>query len=224
MPPDGVVEAAPSPRHGRRLRSYNSVGRSSALLGRPSGGLAEFTGARQVSWLATYRRRRLPGLSIKSSGEKSVGTPLTVAGAATDRREAYRVPFSPSGKIEGPCATLHSSFAEGCQIFGILRDETRALAPRPPSDARQCAGDRSHQRRPRRGGSGRHRGAETPEPTRKWPSCRDRPATCNSWTRSTLFGGSRWTPRSGASSGTVAILFLAARRSALAQRRVRCSP
>jgi DNA-binding XRE family transcriptional regulator len=35
-----------------------------------------------------------------------------------------------------------------------------ALVPRPPSDARQCAGDRSHQQRPRRGGSGRHRGAQ----------------------------------------------------------------
>ncbi len=83
----------------------DSVGGSSALLGRPSGGLAEFSGARQVSWLATYRRRGLPGLSSSPVASKSVGTPLTVAGAATDRREAYRVPFSPSGKIEGPCTT-----------------------------------------------------------------------------------------------------------------------
>ena len=38
-----------------------SVGQSWTLLGRPSGGRAEFIGARQVSWLAAYRQRRLPG-------------------------------------------------------------------------------------------------------------------------------------------------------------------
>jgi hypothetical protein len=45
-----------------------------------------------------------PGLRKSPVAQKSVGTPLTVAGAATDRRKVYRVPFSPSGVIEGPCA------------------------------------------------------------------------------------------------------------------------
>lgn len=63
----------------------------------------------------------------KSSGEKSAGTPLTVAGAATDRRKACRVPFSPSGKPEGPCLGSCSSFARGCQIEG--RTLSRASAP-----------------------------------------------------------------------------------------------
>jgi hypothetical protein len=39
-----------------------------------------------------------PSRISTSSGEKSVGTPLTVAGAAADRRKAYRVPFSPSNR------------------------------------------------------------------------------------------------------------------------------
>jgi hypothetical protein len=68
------------------------------LLGRPSGGRAEFIGARQVSWLAAYRRRRLPG-PTKAQWRKSVGTPLTVAGAATDRRQAPTVfPFHPRSR------------------------------------------------------------------------------------------------------------------------------
>ena len=40
----------------------------------------------------------------KAQWREKRGTPLTVAGAATDRRKVYRVPFSPSGVIEGPCA------------------------------------------------------------------------------------------------------------------------
>ena len=42
-----------------------------ALLGRPSGGVAEFIGARQVSWLAAYRRRRLPGLESSPVARKA---------------------------------------------------------------------------------------------------------------------------------------------------------
>ena len=89
-----------------------SVGRSSTLLDRPSGGLSGFIGARQVSWLAAYRRRCLPG-PMKVQWRESVGTPLTVAGAATDRRKAYRVPFSPSGEIEGPCCRFMSQLRDG---------------------------------------------------------------------------------------------------------------
>jgi hypothetical protein len=53
------------------------------------------------------------------SGEQCAGTPLTVAGAAADRRKVYRVPFSPS-KARGTVQDLCFSFAEGCQIFGVF--------------------------------------------------------------------------------------------------------
>ena len=88
--------------YARRPIETLSAGHGRSLAAPPAAS-RKIIGARQVSWLAAYRRRRLPGLGFKSSGEKSVGTPLTVAGAATDRRGAYRVPFSPSGKNEGPC-------------------------------------------------------------------------------------------------------------------------
>jgi len=67
---------------------------SSKLPGRPSGGPSGLTGARQVSWLAAYRRRRLPRRDAQ--WRRCVGTPLTVAGPAAVRRNACRVPFSPS--------------------------------------------------------------------------------------------------------------------------------
>src|SRR5580704_13398244 len=57
--------------------------------------------ARQVSWLTAYRRRRLPRLMKKSSGEKSVGTPLTVAGAATDRRQSLPCSLFTLGRNRG---------------------------------------------------------------------------------------------------------------------------
>jgi len=70
-------------------------------------------GARQVSWLAAYRRRCLPGRSAQ--WRRCVGTPLTVAGAAADRPKACRVPFSPS-KTRGTVRILCSSLASGCQM------------------------------------------------------------------------------------------------------------
>jgi hypothetical protein len=103
---------------------------SSSLLGRPSGGVAEFIGVRQVSWLAACRRRNLPGLGSSPVAQKSVGTPLTVAGAATDRRMAYRVPFSPSCKIEGPYAA-HVPASSGvvkCDATRAWLQETSAPA------------------------------------------------------------------------------------------------
>jgi hypothetical protein len=112
-----------------------SVAWSSTLLSRPSGGIAESIGARQVSWLAAYRRRRLPRLMKKPSGEKSVGTLLTVAGAATDRQEAYRVPFSPSGVIEGPCLGLCPSFERGCQMERNVVARSEAGSPRSRFEA-----------------------------------------------------------------------------------------
>ena len=74
-----------------------------SLLGRPSGGLAEFSAHGRSPGLRRIAGAAFPGLKVQ--WRKGVGTPLTVAGAATDRRRAYRVPYSPSGKTEGPCGT-----------------------------------------------------------------------------------------------------------------------
>jgi hypothetical protein len=107
--------------HGASIRAFGRwLGAQSAVcltvmnapsppLRRPCG----LYGARQVSWLAAYRRRRLPRLMKKPSGEKSVDTPLTVAGAATDRQNAYRVPFSPSGADRGTVRGFMSQLREG---------------------------------------------------------------------------------------------------------------
>ena len=84
------VTALPQPR--KLEREFSRA--SSKLPGRPSGGPSGLTGARQVSWLTAYRRRRLPRRDAQ--WRRCVGTPLTVAGAAAVRRNACRVPFSPS--------------------------------------------------------------------------------------------------------------------------------
>ena len=143
----GVHDASiPSRRAMGSASNRKSVGRSSTLLSRPSGGIAESIGARQVSWLATYRRRRLPRPMKKSSGEKSVGTPLTVAGAATDRRKAYRVPFSPSGVIEGPCAG-HVPASRGVVKWSADRFRARRSQRTPPPTAQSSLGAGSKHRR-----------------------------------------------------------------------------
>jgi hypothetical protein len=90
-----------------------SVGWSSTLLGRPSGDLAEFIGARQVSWLAAYRRRRLPGLLKGPVAGKASARRLQSRGRPRISGKAYRVPFSPSGAIEGPCLGFVSQLREG---------------------------------------------------------------------------------------------------------------
>ena len=91
-----------------------------ALLGRPSGGVCGIH-RRTAGLLARGVSPTPPSRTwIKSSGEKSVGTPLTVAGAATDRPKAYRVPFSPSGRSRDRAGSC-SSFAGGCQMRRGLR-------------------------------------------------------------------------------------------------------
>ena len=90
-----------------------SVGWSSTLLGRPSGGLAEFIGARQVSWLAAYRRRRLPGLLKSPVAKKALARRSQSRGRPRISGKAYRVPFLPSGAIEGPCLGFMSQLREG---------------------------------------------------------------------------------------------------------------
>jgi hypothetical protein len=73
-----------------------SVDWSSTLLSRPSGGLADFMAHGRSPGLRRIADAAFP--DFKSSGEKRVGTPFTVAGAATDQRKACRVPFSPSSQ------------------------------------------------------------------------------------------------------------------------------
>jgi hypothetical protein len=74
---------------------------------------------------------------IKSSGEKSVGTPLTVAGAATDRLKAYRVPFSPSSKIEGPYG-FHVPASAGVVKCGAALVSAHCENGHDPADSRKA--------------------------------------------------------------------------------------
>ena len=102
---------------------------SSTLLSRPSGGIAESISARQVSWLAAYRRRRLPRPMKKSSGEKSVGTPLTVAGAATDRQKSLPCSLFTLGRNRRTVRRSCSSFRRGCQM-----ERVKLSRPARPED------------------------------------------------------------------------------------------
>jgi hypothetical protein len=71
----------------------------------------------------------------KAQWRESVGTPLTVAGAATDRQKAYRVPFSPSGIIEGPCAG-HVPASGGVVKWSADRFRRRRSQRTPPPTPR----------------------------------------------------------------------------------------
>jgi hypothetical protein len=133
--------------HRRSSAAPPAASRNSQAHGRSPGSRriagAAFPNFHQVQWREASARRS------QSRGRPRIGARLT------------RVPFSPSGKIEGPCATLHSSFAEGCQISGTSRtlpgDETRVWPQSRHPMLGKSAGDRSRRRRLRRGGSGRHR-------------------------------------------------------------------
>ena len=70
-----------------------------------------------------------PSRTLKAQWRESVDTPLTVAGAATDRQKAYRVPFSPSGVIEGPCRIM-SQLRERLSN-GAERPRTQLVNPPP---------------------------------------------------------------------------------------------
>ena len=52
----------------------------------------------------------------KSSGEKASARRSQSRGRPRIGGKAYRVPFSPSGAIEGPCLGLCPSFERGCQM------------------------------------------------------------------------------------------------------------
>jgi hypothetical protein len=88
-----------------------------------------FIGARQVSWLAAYRRRCLPG-PAKAQWQKSVGTPLTVAGAATDRRRHLPCSLFTLDRDRGTVLGLCPSFERGCQME--LEALSRATTPESP--------------------------------------------------------------------------------------------
>src|SRR5208337_1863758 len=64
-----------------------------ALPGRPSGGSSRLTGARQVSWLAAYRRRRLPG--GKPSGEDASARRSQSRGRPRIGKKPAAFPFHP---------------------------------------------------------------------------------------------------------------------------------
>jgi hypothetical protein len=65
---------------------------------------------------------------------KSVGTPLTVAGAATDRADAYRVPFSPSGKTRDRARFIFQ-LREGLSNEAPRPVDRRTASPRAIFDA-----------------------------------------------------------------------------------------
>jgi hypothetical protein len=69
--------------------------------------------------------------------QKSVGTPLTVAGAATDRLKAYRVPFSPSSKIEGPYG-FHVPASAGVVKCGAALVSALCENGHDPADSRKA--------------------------------------------------------------------------------------
>ena len=71
-----------------------SVGRSSTLLDRPSGGLSGFIAHGRSPGLQRIAGAAFPDF-VKSPVARSVSTPLTVAGAATDRRKPTVFPFHP---------------------------------------------------------------------------------------------------------------------------------
>src|ERR1700722_19393662 len=52
----------------------------------------------------------------KPSGEKCVDTPLTVAGAATDRRQSLPCSLFTLGRNRGTVRDLSPSFGRGCQM------------------------------------------------------------------------------------------------------------
>jgi hypothetical protein len=82
---------------------------------RPSGGIAESIGARQVSWLAAYRRRRLPGLMKKPSGEKRRHAAHSRGGGLGSAKSLPCSLFT-LGRNRGTVRRSCSSFGRGCQI------------------------------------------------------------------------------------------------------------
>jgi hypothetical protein len=104
---------------------------SQALLDRPTGDRSDDKGARQVSWLA--RVSPAPPSRIGSDPVAfGAGTPLTVAGAATDRQSLPCSLFTLFGR-----GTVHDgcpSFAGGCQMAIGRVGNTRGPQPSyPPS-------------------------------------------------------------------------------------------
>ena len=101
MPPDGVVEAAPL---AATWQAASELQFSRQIIGAPRPPLRQPRGIhrRTAGLLARDVSPAPPSRTfIKSSGEKSVGTPLTVAGAATDRREAYPCSLFTLGQDRG---------------------------------------------------------------------------------------------------------------------------
>ena len=136
--------------HRRSSAAPPAASRNSRAHGRSPGSRriagAAFPDFHQVQW----REKRRHAAHSRGGGHGSArGLPCSLFTLWQDR-----------GTVRDSC----SSFAEGCQIFGTSRtlpgDETRALAAKPPSDARQ-----------RRG---RSISSTAAAPRRFWPSSKDR--------------------------------------------------
>src|ERR1700677_1151634 len=95
----GASIPAGSDEPGAKLEVYRAVMNAPwPPLRRP----CEIYGARQVSWLTAYRRRCLPRPMKSPVARKASARRLQSRGRPRIG-EIYRVPFSPSGVIEGPC-------------------------------------------------------------------------------------------------------------------------
>jgi hypothetical protein len=95
----------------RSAGDRKSVGRSRTLLDRPSGGLSGFIAHGRSPGLQRIADAAFPDLT-KSPVARSAGTPLTVAGAATDWRKPTVFPFHPRSN-RGTVLRFMSQLREG---------------------------------------------------------------------------------------------------------------
>ena len=104
---------------GAARRRTGTVGRSSRLLGRPSGGSAEFD-RRTAGLLARSVSPTPPSRACESPVAKKRRHAAHSRGGGHGSAKAYRVPFSPSVAIEGPCLG-HVPASEGVVKSGTTR-------------------------------------------------------------------------------------------------------
>ncbi len=95
----------------------------------------------------------------KPSGEKASARRSQSRGRPRIGEEAYRVPFSPSVEIEGPCSGLCPSFEQGCQMEvkarSLRREAAKLHSPCSTSMVNVYIGeDPSIERRPARTSAG----------------------------------------------------------------------
>jgi hypothetical protein len=126
-----VHDVNPSRRAIGAASNRESVAWSSTLLSRPSGGIAESIGARQVSWLATYRRRRLPRLEKKPSGSEKRRHAAHSRGGGHGSTKGLPCSLFTLGRNRGTVRRSCSSLETGCQME--RRPLSRAAKPENPA-------------------------------------------------------------------------------------------